>query len=186
MRFGVARRRKTLSLQGGLDELVDVGLRPLAVHLWQNGRTDRLKTPPLLTALTSGFPRGGLGDVRLAGLLGSRVGSAHHDPCFEITDHQRGQFRTTLGHFKFLDLVADRPEQQALIRLASDDHRPTIAALGQAAPPIQRKTALGLIAAVVAFVAMLGEGGSNVFLEKLDLLCRGISHQANCRKTKRQ
>ena len=186
MRFGVARRRKTLSLRGGLDELVDIGLCPLAVHLWESRKTNRLKTPPLLTALTSGFPRGGLGDVRLAGLIGSRVGSAHHDPCFEITDHQRGQLRTILGHFKFLVLVADRPEQQTLIRLAGDDHRPTIAALGQADPPIQRQPALGLVAAVVALVAMLGEDGSNVFLEKLDLLCRGISHQANCRKTKRQ
>ena len=186
MRFGVARRRKTLSLRGGLDEPVDIGLRPLAVHLWQRGKTNRLKTPPLLTALTSGFPRGGLGDVRLAGLIGSRVGSAHHDPCFEITDHQRGQFRTILGHFKFLVLVADRPEQQALIRLAGDDHRSAITALDQAAPPIQRQAALGLVAAVVALVAMLGEDGSNVFLEKLDLLRRGISHQANCRKTKRQ
>ena len=82
--------------------------------------------------------------------------------------------------------MADRPEQQALIRLAGDDHRPAITALDQAVPPIQRQPAFGLVAAVVALVTMLGESRSNIFLEKLDLLRRGISHQANCRETKRQ
>ena len=79
-------------------------------------------------------------------------------------------------HFTFLDLVADRPEQQALIRLASDDHRPTIAALRQAAPPLQRKPALGPIDAVLALLALLGEDGSTVLLVKLDLLGRRSSH----------
>ena len=126
--------------------------------------------------------------LAISSLLGflTRGSSSHRNPTLEVLDDDRRQFRAVLGHLDILLFMADRPEQQALIRLASDDHLPAITALEQAAQPIQRQPALGLVAAVVALVTMLDEGRSNVFLEKLDLLRRGISQQANCRETKRQ
>ena len=184
--FCVARRRKPLSLPLGLNEFVNVGLSPIALHTRRHRRTNGLKTPPFLSLLANGLPRDGFGNVLAAGLLDSRIGSPHRNPPLEVSDDDRRQSRAVLGHLDILLFMADRPEQQALIRLAGDNHLPAITALEQAAPPIQRQPALGLVAAIVALVTMLGESRSNVFLEKLDLLRRGISQQANCRETKRQ
>ena len=186
VRFGVAHRRKTLSLPLGLNEFVDVGLRPIALHTRRRRKTNRLKTPPLLSLLANGLPRDGFGNVLPAGLHDSRVGSPHRNPPLEILDDGRRQSRAVLGHLEILLLVSNDPKQPTRARLAGDEHRAAVAALGQTALPIQRQAALGLVAAVVALVTMLGEDRSDVFFEKLDLLRRGISHQADCRKTKRQ
>ena len=169
-----------------MDEFINVRLRPISLHLRRRQKSNRLKTPPLLALFADGLPRGGLGNVLPGRLLGARIGSSHGYPLFEIPDDHRRQSRAVLGHLEILLLVSNDPKQPTRARLAGDEHRAAVAALGQTALPIQRQAALGLVAAVVALVTMLGEDRSDVFFEKLDLLRRGISHQADCRKTKRQ
>ena len=103
-------RRKTLSLPLGLNEFVDVGLRPITLHTRRRRKTNRLKTPPLLSLLANGLPRDGFGNVLPAGLHDSRVGSPHRNPPLEILDDGRRQSRTVLGHLEILLLVSNRPE----------------------------------------------------------------------------
>ena len=100
--------------------------------------------------------------------LGARIGRAHLDPLLESLDLLRRQL--LLGRHREVRIgPADGLDQPAFFDIAGDEHRPVVAALGDARLRIEQQLApelagLGRMTLVTAF----GQTGPNVPLEEVD------------------
>ena len=155
-------------------EVVEFLHRPGSV-LHRGGRLllERLKGPVVASFL----------DIDLAldqprGIFVTRVGGTHLHPLLE-----RGNFRIgklSLGrHFHFL--VADRLDQQALVRIARDDRRTVVAAHLPALLAVQHQPALNRFGVFrMALVAMLHQQRADFRLEELQMLAGQLLSGENC------
>ena len=93
---------------------------------------------------------------------------AHADPCREVGDLRVGQLVGFLRHLG-VALVADAFDEGTLLGLALDDDGAVLRALQDRRPRIHAERGF-LLLRTVAFVALLGEDGPDLFLKELGLL----------------
>ena len=93
---------------------------------------DRLECPVILAVAA-------VGDGISGGARCARVGRAHAHPGHEIV-HLRRRELSVGRHLQVGVGVADRLDQQALLRIAGDDGRAADAALFPAAAPVERQS----------------------------------------------
>ena len=131
---GLMRRREAVCFELGEDKPVHRVERPVSLaHLGRRCPLDRLKGPVLAAFLEIKL----LGDCRRAAshdAFGPR--RSHFDPGRQIGDLGVGQL--ALGrHAQIGVLIADRLDEQALVRLAGHKSRSPVAAFEHGGPAIQ-------------------------------------------------
>ena len=95
-----------------------------------------------------------------------RVGRAHLDPGLEVGDDRVGELGLR-GHPELVVAVADRPDQQALVRVAGHDRRAGVAPAAEALPAVEQEPAAQLLGgARVALAALRRQHGPDLRLEE--------------------
>ena len=157
-RRGVGGRGEPLLSETGEDVQVDRMLRPVVVGDGR-GRAggERLKRPPLTTALHDGLPRRRRREFRGRGGRIAGVRGAGRDPSRKVGERGVVELAGVLRHLDALDLVPQHLHQVAAVGIAGHDGGPRISAGEQAGTGIDRKPAVGLFGRVVAGVAPLHE-----------------------------
>ena len=173
-RRGVGGRGEPLLSETGEDVKVDRMLRPVVVGDGR-GRAggERLKRPPLTTALHDGLPRRRRREFRGRGGRIAGVRGAGRDPSRKVGERGVVEFAGVLRHLDALDLVPQHLHQVAAIRIARHDGGSRISAGEQAGTGIDSKPAVSAFGRVVAGVAPLHEHGADPRLEELHVVgCR--------------
>ena len=149
---GLMRRREAVCFELGEDKPVHRVERPVSLaHLGRRCPLDRLKSPMLAAFLEVEVLDDG---CRSAARIRFGPRRSHFDPGGQVGDLRVGQSALG-GHAQIGVLIADRLDEQALVRLAGHKSRSPVAAFEHGGPAIQPQIRLRLLVRPVTAVAIL-------------------------------